>query len=647
MHYLPLWLDEGTAELYAYTRFQSHRIYVGAPTERYRTLRGGTPIPVEKFIGLGPRSPYYIDGSQNQLYYAESWALVHYLIYGEGMENGKRFDQFSNLLQQGVTQKDAFRQVFGDFKKVDQGLGSYMLQPTFRTTILKDSPAIDEKSFLIRVMSIAETEAELGGFHVWTRDLRGAHELLDQALKDDPKLALAHEQMGFLNFAEGKDSQAETEFAEAYALDQSLYLSLFYRVMLSALASSNNVTEMNAFAGTLGKVLQLNPNFAPAYVALVKLALREGDLNSALQISRKAEQLEPSLAGYHLLTGQVLKRVGKTADAGAYAKFVADRWIGSDHDEAVELWNSLPAADRPQLQPSETELSDIEKGAQISEGKIKLVSCGDADNERSLVLEDNGHALTFRGKGFVTGFSDTLWYGEDHFDLCHHLEGRRVMVRYRPTADASYAGEIAELGIRDDLPGPLEAALQSVSLTPETKPQDQDSSEQKTQNQDFGLGIGARGKQLGALDILSDTEGVDFGPYLQKVLEELRENWYHLIPESAETKKGKLAIEFAITKDGKVADMKLVASSGDVALDRPAWGSITASNPFKHLPSDFTGPYLALRVRFYYNPDKNDLPDSNNRRVGHNKSTPPVPQLKVRSGIKVSVYPPINLLISA
>lgn len=124
---------------------------------------------------------------------------------------------------------------------------------------------------------------------------------------------------------------------------------------------------------------------------------------------------------------------------------------------------------------------------------------------------------------------------------------------------------------------------------------------------DFGLGTGARGRQLGALDILSDTQGVDFGPYLQRILQDVRENWYHLIPESAEMKKGKLAIEFAITSDGKVADMRLVATSGDVALDRPAWGSITASNPFPPLPSDFTGPYLALRFRFYYNPDKTDL----------------------------------------
>ncbi len=127
------------------------------------------------------------------------------------------------------------------------------------------------------------------------------------------------------------------------------------------------------------------------------------------------------------------------------------------------------------------------------------------------------------------------------------------------------------------------------------------------QEGDFGLGTGAHGRQQSGFDILSDTQGVDFGPYLQRIVQEVREHWYQLIPESAEMKKGKLAIEFAITKDGHVADMKLVASSGDVALDRPAWGSITGSNPFPTLPSEFAGPYLALRFRFYYNPDKADL----------------------------------------
>ena len=127
------------------------------------------------------------------------------------------------------------------------------------------------------------------------------------------------------------------------------------------------------------------------------------------------------------------------------------------------------------------------------------------------------------------------------------------------------------------------------------------------QEGDFGLGTGAHGRQLGNLEVLSDTQGVDFGPYLQRILQEVRENWYRAIPESAEMKKGKLQIEFAITKDGKVADMRLTAGSGDVALDRAAWAGISASNPFPPLPTDFTGPYLALRFRFYYNPDKADL----------------------------------------
>jgi TonB family protein len=127
------------------------------------------------------------------------------------------------------------------------------------------------------------------------------------------------------------------------------------------------------------------------------------------------------------------------------------------------------------------------------------------------------------------------------------------------------------------------------------------------QGGDFGLGTGAHGRQLGNLEVLSDTMGVDFGPYLQRVLHDVRQNWYNAIPESAQWKKGKLAIEFAITKDGKVAGMKLVASSGDVPLDRAAWAGITASDPFPPLPSEFGGEYLALRFIFFYNPSKEDL----------------------------------------
>jgi TonB family protein len=127
---------------------------------------------------------------------------------------------------------------------------------------------------------------------------------------------------------------------------------------------------------------------------------------------------------------------------------------------------------------------------------------------------------------------------------------------------------------------------------------------------DYGAGITGGGAVQGNMEVLSDTMGVDFGPYLSRVLHDVKQNWYALIPEVARSplmKKGKVSIEFAITKDGKVAGMRLVGASGDTSLDRAAWGGISASNPFPPLPYEFRGDYLALRFHFFYNPDKNDL----------------------------------------
>jgi TonB family protein len=127
---------------------------------------------------------------------------------------------------------------------------------------------------------------------------------------------------------------------------------------------------------------------------------------------------------------------------------------------------------------------------------------------------------------------------------------------------------------------------------------------------DYGAGPGGRARTLGNLEVLSDTQGVDFGPYLSRVVDAVRRNWYTLIPEAARApllKRGKVAIEFAILPDGRVAGMKLTGESGDVSLDRAAWGGITASNPFAPLPAEYHAPYLALRFRFYYNPQKGDI----------------------------------------
>jgi TonB family protein len=102
--------------------------------------------------------------------------------------------------------------------------------------------------------------------------------------------------------------------------------------------------------------------------------------------------------------------------------------------------------------------------------------------------------------------------------------------------------------------------------------------------------------------ILSDTRGYDFGPYMNQVVNRVRYNWYSLIPEIARLgKRGKVVIVFTITKNGIIANLHQVANSGDTALDRAAYGSISASNPFAQLPAGFDGDHLDLQFTFLYN----------------------------------------------
>ena len=102
--------------------------------------------------------------------------------------------------------------------------------------------------------------------------------------------------------------------------------------------------------------------------------------------------------------------------------------------------------------------------------------------------------------------------------------------------------------------------------------------------------------------ILSDTRGVDFGPYLARIVYIVRRNWYSVIPESARLgEKGRVSIVFEILKDGSVPQLRLVASSGADPLDRAALASIRASIPFPPLPEEFTGNHLVLQFIFLYN----------------------------------------------
>jgi TonB family protein len=129
---------------------------------------------------------------------------------------------------------------------------------------------------------------------------------------------------------------------------------------------------------------------------------------------------------------------------------------------------------------------------------------------------------------------------------------------------------------------------------------------------DSGGGIGGIGEGINlppspghlgsSLELLSDPQGVDFKPYLVKILAAVRRNWWAVMPEAARLgRRGRVGIQFSIGRNGTVLKLVIAQASGTDALDRAAVVGVSASNPFPPLPSEFKGDQIRLQFNFAYN----------------------------------------------
>lgn len=115
---------------------------------------------------------------------------------------------------------------------------------------------------------------------------------------------------------------------------------------------------------------------------------------------------------------------------------------------------------------------------------------------------------------------------------------------------------------------------------------------------------GGHGTAYGGIEMLTPNEGVDFNNYLNRVYVTVKRNWFAVMPGSVELgEKGIVVLTFKIMRDGSVpsAEPVIERNSGKEPLDRAAYSSVRASNPFEPLPPQFRSPYIELRYTYLYN----------------------------------------------
>lgn len=320
---LPLWMREGLAEFYGNSTIGEREVSLGRPDiYSIQTLRQGKLVPLTELFRVTGESPQYNRATKVPMFYAESWALVHYLMLGEKTEAGQRnrLFQFLTLLRQGVSQDEATRQVFDDSADLQGNLMTYVSRSAFRYIRIKTKTADTPGDFVARVLSPAETAARLGDFALHDRRLQDAKPLLEEALRLQPDLASAQESLGFLFMRQGDRAEALRWFDRAIAGDSKSFMAHYYHATLTLNETDTPEGSARA-AASLEKAIQLNPSFVPAYIALARLYLGDDKtVERALVMARQAAALEPGSFSNQMMLGNALVRAGRYEEALRLAK---------------------------------------------------------------------------------------------------------------------------------------------------------------------------------------------------------------------------------------------------------------------------------------------------------------------------------------
>jgi len=314
---MPLWLSEGLAEFFGNIRIEGKSAYVGAPSaSRLAVLRQTPPLRLSTLFEVDASSPYYHEENKASIFYAESWALTHYLMARDWREKTHRVNDLIALLRQNIPQAEAVRRTIGDPEALEGALNQYIRNFAFVAARL-DAPEIDESDFESHPLSDAESLAVRADFMAHDRHYAEAQTMLEESLKLDPKLAEACESMGFLYLQQGKTAEAGKWYSEAVALNPKSYSANFYYATNLLRGKLDNDSAAHA-ESSLRAALTINPDFAPAYDSLAYLlatALPVGRPDEAYTMVLHAVELEPGNISYRFRAVQVLERLGRADDA--------------------------------------------------------------------------------------------------------------------------------------------------------------------------------------------------------------------------------------------------------------------------------------------------------------------------------------------
>lgn len=318
---LPVWLNEGLAEFFGNSTIYDKEVEIGKIAPYHlRTLRQESLIPIQVVLQADERSPYYNEQNHASMFYAESWAMVHYLMMDPEARKEQLLDTFLKAWDASGGPIESAEKSFGDLKKFSSVLEAYARQSSFYVSKVSTTIHGDPKSFTSRVLPVAELDAERALFYAHTQRPFESRIAVEASLKANPDLALAYEAKGYLAYTQQELAAAKEAFARAIELHSEDYFPYYFAAEAELRDGVPSGDTLPRVIGYLEKAIEMNPQFAPPYAALASVySLNPATRAEALAVGRKSIELEPGNLSYATNYAYVLANSGKTAEAKSLA----------------------------------------------------------------------------------------------------------------------------------------------------------------------------------------------------------------------------------------------------------------------------------------------------------------------------------------
>jgi tetratricopeptide (TPR) repeat protein len=355
----PLWLNEGLAEFYSTLEVSRGEAWLGRPVvEHVVRLQRDARRPLSELVAIDAESHVYHDGELQGAFYAEAWALVHYLLDGD--DSGRAaLARYAGLLRAGEDPGSAFAAVFGDEAELERRIDRHLRRAPVEPL---RAPLGDPERGGGRAAAPV-TEAELHYRLGWLLSHHSpprsaaARSHFEAALRADPGHTGATTGMGWLDELEGDHDAARESYARASALDPRDPLPPFLEAqsLLSAATSLPDDERAASAAQELYEAardgfrrsLRLEPRLAEAWAGLgAAWVAKRSPSDEGLEALREAFRRLPTRDDVLYNLTLLEARLGSRDRAAALLARLERRTESGNRDLATALAVRLEELDR-------------------------------------------------------------------------------------------------------------------------------------------------------------------------------------------------------------------------------------------------------------------------------------------------------------